>query len=1107
LTASVTVNWTVAASGGNSPDGSTLIAPATGSLTTSAGTWTWGGAYPSGTSGPGQYYILLNGSSAANGAASELEVDNGGQMYALNSASNSWYVWNGSGWAAASNPNSGGSTGGNAGLSGATTFPTTVSLLNLTAGMPTQTFGQVFHDGDVPVGSVPTLTIGGVAQPFSAGMQAYHPSGCLRFCTLVVNPTVNGNATLTIGSAAGSWPAASGRTAADVYAQNLMIEAPPLTGITGGIGQTQPTTVFARVNGDANTFNVSKWFDGQAGAGFKFSCNMVDTSGTAHPQLKADLYVQALGAGASPLGFRWSGCLRAPDFTATGAQYNFFFAPPNPSNPTAGLNWSANGVARAPTWPFAPATDVTSSVAFVGVGSVTNNVLTITNTESGSLVQGQPITATGIGALNEGCFIDAILSSNTYQLGNLPNGTNVPAGTTFFTPGILTTTQGEAWSTGSQNLVPVQLSGSALPNPLASGQVYWGQINGNSLSLNTNPGGGGSSQVTTAGVFTATPVPGFGYFNRLSLAGPDAKYMYFQGGGTQASETGSRAQQNQLYLQSSGMIPPYDPALTGTSMGGSLPDTTYPFPWNPYNQGTVPNNINQWGDGSFIGALMNQQVVDFENQSALSEQQIRILGWAGGLMPYDLKDHTLGTVLNMTGNTYAGLPASNLTISWDGANANGFTIPGPSGANVSGPMGMNAADSSHMPFFCFWPYLRTGELQFFDYLVDTALGGALIAQPNRNPRVANGDSPYDLDGVALYGSGQYRGLGWSNRNLQCAALLAPYNPTTPTALDFDGTQRSKMLNDVADYASNILIDTWNYGKTNPAIGSVPASFVTPYMQSASMWMQYNYDILIGGPGYNIGPFWEQCYVGLGECYAAARGNTKAVEFLSLLGARAAYVGQTYGFFPLYHYNQATCLDQPAAPYNIGVTPISADYEYTISQISAVNGNPADLGWTTGAGPACFYLDTQPNNGYVPQNGDVITPYDGNGVFRPTEIADAQFYQIIDFTLTPAGPNYATFGLAPYGSTTAIPISSGTGSEMVFNYMPSNPGPQFTYPYAGNFAYQVGECAVWATKMGAANWATCIADEVRRNQGQGFSFGGTGDPYNTEDYRYIVLIPN
>ena len=68
-----------------------------------------------------------------------------------------------------------------------------VPLLNLTAGMPTQTFGQAFHDGDIPVGSVPTLTIAGVSQPFSAGIQAYCPSGCLSFCVLMVNPTVSGN--------------------------------------------------------------------------------------------------------------------------------------------------------------------------------------------------------------------------------------------------------------------------------------------------------------------------------------------------------------------------------------------------------------------------------------------------------------------------------------------------------------------------------------------------------------------------------------------------------------------------------------------------------------------------------------------------------------------------------------------------------------------------------------------------------------------------------------------------------------------------------------------------------------------------------------------------
>src|SRR5205085_2542713 len=78
--------------GGNSPDGSTLMASTSGSLATSAGTWTFSAA-----TGPGGNLILLNGQSAASGSAVELEIANQGQLYADNN-NGQWWQWNGSGW-------------------------------------------------------------------------------------------------------------------------------------------------------------------------------------------------------------------------------------------------------------------------------------------------------------------------------------------------------------------------------------------------------------------------------------------------------------------------------------------------------------------------------------------------------------------------------------------------------------------------------------------------------------------------------------------------------------------------------------------------------------------------------------------------------------------------------------------------------------------------------------------------------------------------------------------------------------------------------------------------------------------------------------------------
>ena len=75
-------------------DGGTSIvskAPSGTSLTTSDGTWSWGAA-----AGGGNYNILLNGSSAGNGAAVQMQTFRGA-LYAKNAA-NQWYVWNGAGY-------------------------------------------------------------------------------------------------------------------------------------------------------------------------------------------------------------------------------------------------------------------------------------------------------------------------------------------------------------------------------------------------------------------------------------------------------------------------------------------------------------------------------------------------------------------------------------------------------------------------------------------------------------------------------------------------------------------------------------------------------------------------------------------------------------------------------------------------------------------------------------------------------------------------------------------------------------------------------------------------------------------------------------------------
>jgi hypothetical protein len=82
-----------------SPDGG-AISNDTGTLTTAAGTWSFGGPTPG---RPGEWLILLNGSASNGGVSADLEVANGGQMYAL-TAFGSWWIWQNGSWTQTSAP-------------------------------------------------------------------------------------------------------------------------------------------------------------------------------------------------------------------------------------------------------------------------------------------------------------------------------------------------------------------------------------------------------------------------------------------------------------------------------------------------------------------------------------------------------------------------------------------------------------------------------------------------------------------------------------------------------------------------------------------------------------------------------------------------------------------------------------------------------------------------------------------------------------------------------------------------------------------------------------------------------------------------------------------
>jgi len=817
------------------------------------------------------------------------------------------------------------------------------------AGVPTQTFGQPFKDGDIPVGSVPAFIVNGVRQPYSVGLQSYWPSGCLKFAAFMLLPTFSLNPgasqRVMITAFRGSWPASSGRTLTDIYNQQLAVNAPPYPSPYNG---RSSATLGAWLTDDANNYKQVKWLDGAAGTGWRISTHMAQSRGASKDgMLVVDHYVIALNNASGGLGgFRWMGAIRQPFYNLAGAGSAYpasrfvFFKPPSATDPVSGVNWQTVGpgggaITTPLPWPFTPRTFTCS-----GAGQ------TLATTAPNNYVQGLPVVISG---------------------SSLPPASNSP----FANSGAVADGGFAFFGQSSNSNTEFSLAFASTTQP------YWHTFSG-------------------AGSGVVTPVPGLWTSNRLMFANKDAKYNFFQGTGSIAAETALRAQINQAYWQSTRLFVPFNLSLRGSSTGpgGAISDTTWPYDWDPYTNGTY--NWYQPGTGSHydLGVPGNEGCIDFYNQSVLSEKLVRICSLSAARQIWDLKDAQTGSFdtyirIDNPANSYTGLAPSvaNANVAWGGVSgggAGGFTSAPPLGA---GAIGYATSIAEHEPTYAFWGYVRTGELQYLDFLVGNGIGQILTEGPFGRNAAPTNSTP--INGVGVYGSDtayglftfanmEYRSLGWGHRDLQIAALLYPWNPTQPTALDFDGTQTGKYLNDLADVNADFLWDQFTADAKGAGGFSGPGSAVygaeAAYVQQRGLWNPY---LNAPGQGYSSNnPEWELAYVAWSQCLAYLRGNVKAKQWLQNVAVkRWQYIGDHYkfnsanGFYHLYHHGQTIVYFSSDAKTVLRM--IGNDFEWRITNeifySGHINWKPNYSG-STYLGPA--FTIAYPNNSSVPRNGDM-----------------------------------------------------------------------------------------------------------------------------------------
>lgn len=954
------------------------------------------------------------------------------------------------------------------------------------AGVPTPIFGWLFPDGDIAVGTAPQFLVGGSAVPFSAGLQTYWPSGCLKFAAFMLLPgfSISGNGSQVVQIwNGGSWPPSSSRTLAEVYNQNLIVNCPLYPIASNGRGGGSPTIV-SQLNGGSNQLKVLKWLDGNAGTAWKLSYSMTN-AGTPDGMLVCDHYVVGLNNGGGTLGgFRWMGMLRSPYYNQSGkannAQSLIVMAPPSVANPSAGVNFSIQPGGSGPI--------TTTPLPWLG--------------SDGNTFQAANFFYPGDG-------------SNVCTTGTSPNAAN------------------NNWYMGAGGYQMLPVVWSNLTASFSPQLPYGSSVaNGGYAFIGTNPStgttqlqqflvfyvGAGFDQVTNLGSTafsgTATPVPIVTPFLRLPFATGGGAYFSFQGSGSIASDTTLLVQIDQHYWIKSKALPPWNTSVTGGSFGGVIVPQTYnPISsvpnsgWFPYSFGPMTQNQPGTGDALFIGMVSAYDMMDFYNQTQNSLFLSRVTGLYGGNAAADFKDATTGFDLNL-GNAAVNY---QLPVAANGLNYNistpfaggGFTMPGQGITNI-GP-GLSLGE--HEPTWSLWAYLRTGELQFLDMLVGQSQNSALVSGfqnhgTNNLCTPSGAQTAGTYYGTSFGGSNEMRALAWSHKDREWAAMFYPIDksnsPSNPVFTD--GSNLAQYLNALADDEASWPLDQVNNSSFLNA---------STYFKTVKPWFPVFNQQAFGEPPPSIGVsggYWQYADFCQAMCLAAARGNANARTFLQQVAlVELENWRKTYGLWPVYangnrlFYPQSkNGTGQQALGLIVDNAHLYATGNDTIWNANTNSGRGYILwGPNNGGSTNAFTVHniTFPVNDYTLAIGDVFsanTAFDGaqfgnpaGTQWWPTEFLIDQPYYVVGLT-TVGGVTTFNVSASPNGAPLAITSSTPSGfpGSLAFIWRPVT-SPPLNAGYVMTNVAQFMAWWLWATALGIPGYGNLNDGSENSLVGDGF----------------------
>lgn len=301
-----------------------------------------------------------------------------------------------------------------------------------------------------------------------------------------------------------------------------------------------------------------------------------------------------------------------------------------------------------------------------------------------------------------------------------------------------------------------------------------------------------SLQGTTTGE-VVSPNIDIDYYTSFFTAGADAKWDYFQSGGSASADCTVRVAHDKAYFIASQLVPSYDTTVSASA----APAASYvPYGLAPQTD----RNMGATGGRPEIGIQPEWVARHVLTQSAADEQTCRVgglisAGWTTALRKQSTKQIV---PVSSISPSYTGLGAIETSWRFVRPSFVGMVTPA-----ASAGLWQSSYEPSHRPASSYYPYLITGEPQYLDLLIEQASTLVTILDPAYRDATISGVT-YKA-GAVLVNAELLRIPAWAMRDLGEAAAIYP--DVCPA-----GTETRKYLRDVVE-SNHAAAEAWNNSKS------------------------------------------------------------------------------------------------------------------------------------------------------------------------------------------------------------------------------------------------------------------------------------------------------